>query len=762
MLQSLKKLFWILLLVSVQQAAWAFALLGPLPNYTNGVPPNFGDDWQVSTIGYDYPGSGDIGGPKNIGEEYRRNAQVYYYACNQNFLDFFGSNGVVAIDQAFSIMNDSLTNVDSFSPALTEFPLVSQSINYDASGLDLTDLKSITLGALVENMGLAGPVRFAWTLHDRYLPGGAQCPAYEYLVVQRNFDTTASPLNQAQYSPYINGTLYTYYIDEVCPASVPDPQAVAVPVQADALQNSFTAVAGMHDSLVLRNSAFINAGLQLGGFYTGLTRDDVAGLRYLLTTNNINFETPTFGSVLVNSSGPGGTNYGQPFVLFTSNYNAFAAIALTNDPVTLSNLYPGLIITSSPYSFVPKNIPIIVLTTNNLIGAPAGTQVLGIRTNGFTQTYVTQYKHTYGNLIVPAGFSSTNKNTTGSIVTITVSPASGAPAGTLITNISAVPVILSGVPSGDYYIATNVCGPDLILSNLLTIKKTSSTVLYSISNSAGLSYTQYLITTNTTHALVALPIVCGAVSGGGGTNAPALYQGIGKVQFVKTSYDSWFGQFYQPLTNTYTQYQIANSKLVKQTFQRVVTTPDFLMSAVDLSPGPAALIDGTAFTRNINFDLSNILPGLAGPGTINPFTQITYNKAGNDYINVAGGNEQSQFVHLAWASFDGSTNAPILYPNGTSIENLANQILVQLTPSSLPVGTNHVAYPATTFVATGGAFFPPFTWSLTGGGLPPGLTLSPGGTISGTPTQTGTFDFNVRLTDSLSRTVTWSFAITIN
>ena len=32
----------------------------------------------------------------------------------------------------------------------------------------------------------------------------------------RNYDITASPLNQVQYSPYVNGTLYTYYLFEDC------------------------------------------------------------------------------------------------------------------------------------------------------------------------------------------------------------------------------------------------------------------------------------------------------------------------------------------------------------------------------------------------------------------------------------------------------------------------------------------------------------------------------------------------------------------
>jgi fibro-slime domain-containing protein len=46
-----------------------------------------------------------------------------------------------------------------------------------------------------------------------------------------------------------------------------------------------------------------------------------------------------------------------------------------------------------------------------------------------------------------------------------------------------------------------------------------------------------------------------------------------------------------------------------------------------------------------------------------------------------------------------------------------------------------------TLTATGDA---PITWSLTGGALPNGLTLAPGGVISGTPTADGVFTFTVK------------------
>jgi len=86
----------------------------------------------------------------------------------------------------------------------------------------------------------------------------------------------------------------------------------------------------------------MTVGLTYGQFYTSLTRDDAGGLRYLLAAQNINFENGPAGSVLLNTSsggGPGGL--GPPFLLYTSNYTAFAAAALTNDPVTLATLFPG-------------------------------------------------------------------------------------------------------------------------------------------------------------------------------------------------------------------------------------------------------------------------------------------------------------------------------------------------------------------------------------------------------------------------------------
>ena len=100
--------------------------------------------------------------PKNLGEEFRWNIPVLYYTYDQAFYDYFGSNGVFAVDSAVAIMN-GLTNVSSYSSDLFEFPMESTRINYQASAMHLFDLKSCALEMLIENIGLADSERFTWT-----------------------------------------------------------------------------------------------------------------------------------------------------------------------------------------------------------------------------------------------------------------------------------------------------------------------------------------------------------------------------------------------------------------------------------------------------------------------------------------------------------------------------------------------------------------------------------------------------------------------
>jgi hypothetical protein len=68
-----------------------------------------------------------------------------------------------------------------------------------------------------------------------------------------------------------------------------------------------------------------------------------------------------------------------------------------------------------------------------------------------------------------------------------------------------------------------------------------------------------------------------------------------------------------------------------------------------------------------------------------------------------------------------------------------------ITTSALPAGEAGVSYPPQQLDAAGGA--PRYHWTVGRGALPPGLDLSPGGKISGTPTEAGTSTVTVKVKD---------------
>jgi uncharacterized protein (TIGR03437 family) len=78
------------------------------------------------------------------------------------------------------------------------------------------------------------------------------------------------------------------------------------------------------------------------------------------------------------------------------------------------------------------------------------------------------------------------------------------------------------------------------------------------------------------------------------------------------------------------------------------------------------------------------------------------------------------------------------------------------TPSPLPSGTTGQAY-SQTIMATGGT--PPYNFSTPN--PPPGLTLDTSGVLSGTTTTSGTFAFNVTVTDSVKSSVTQIFQLSV-
>ncbi len=96
---------------------------------------------------------------------------------------------------------------------------------------------------------------------------------------------------------------------------------------------------------------------------------------------------------------------------------------------------------------------------------------------------------------------------------------------------------------------------------------------------------------------------------------------------------------------------------------------------------------------------------------------------------------------------DGSINGCCDIRFTISINASASPITV--LPGTLPTLTAGVAF-SQTLTASGG--LSPYTYTLQSGTLPPGLTLSTGGLLSGTPTQRGAYSFSVRARDSTTPT----------
>jgi len=238
--------------------------------------------------------------------------------------------------------------------------------------------------------------------------------------------------------------------------------------------------------------------------------------------------------------------------------------------------------------------------------------------------------------------------------------------------------------------------------------------------------------------------------------------------------------------------------MVPRHMQRTVPKPDFLFTAADLALNLAFTYSNTVagatefvnltetvngvlakydVVRTINYNQSARPGNNAGPGTIEtPLilpTLMIFNKVGPLYQNnnlVLGSTNaffieepnQTPFLSLSWGSFDGSTNAPEVYPNGTTLAQLEALLTgPAITTSGLPTANIGVNYSAQ-LTALGGQ--PPYTWSLspTSAGLPAGLNISSSGLITGIPTGPGAiYDFSIRVTDSTGVFKDSAFTITV-
>ncbi|MBN8246758.1 MAG: hypothetical protein J0L84_04865 [Verrucomicrobia bacterium] len=293
----LNKTFAATVLLASLTAVHGFSLLGPFDPEYQTEELNYGRATVLADIG-------DLGGPMNLSEEYRFGSPVLVYGFDSTFTEFFGDAGVEAVEGAVEVLND-LPMVSAMSPGLEEFQLNTTRFNVVAQQLRLLDLKSMSLSLLLQQMGLAAPERFTWTLRDRWPIPNTQPQQYTYMVIQRNLD----PLTW-QYSSYVNNTLYTYQMFHSIDPDFSDAQEVSVDVGNPNV--SVIALASVQAGFVdprVRSQIYGPGRGVFGGFglfYSGITRDDAGGIRYLYRTGNVNWQAPPLGSSGGGGGGGGG------------------------------------------------------------------------------------------------------------------------------------------------------------------------------------------------------------------------------------------------------------------------------------------------------------------------------------------------------------------------------------------------------------------------------------------------------------------------
>ena len=192
----------------------------------------------------------------------------------------------------------------------------------------------------------------------------------------------------------------------------------------------------------------------------------------------------------------------------------------------------------------------------------------------------------------------------------------------------------------------------------------------------------------------------------------------------------------------------------------------FTVTATDASTGSGPYSGSRSYTLNIAGPAIAVGPATLPAGTVAaaysqalsasggtaPYTYaitagalpagLTLTSAGV----VAGTPTAGGTFNFTVTAFDASTSAsggPYTGSRSYALTIAAPTIAVG--PASLPNGTQGTAY-SQALSASGGTA--PYTYAITAGALPSGLSLSSSGTIAGTPTTNGTFNFTVTATDA--------------
>jgi hypothetical protein len=202
------------------------------------------------------------------------------------------------------------------------------------------------------------------------------------------------------------------------------------------------------------------------------------------------------------------------------------------------------------------------------------------------------------------------------------------------------------------------------------------------------------------------------------------------------------------------------------------------VSATDASTGTGPFSTSQVFTLVVAAPTLSMTPG-AGTLTAaynTPFTQAFTASGGVGPFTYALTGALPAGLTFAGNSLSGTATAPGSYPvtvtatdtgstgTGSPFAVAQNYIInvpaptIMISPESLPNGTVGASYSQTASASGGVAAY---GYAVSAGALPPGLSLSAGGVIAGTPTAGGSFNFTLTATDANAQTGSRAYTLTI-
>ena len=646
----------------------------------------------------------------NLGEEYRWNSPVLTYSYDESFLNYFGSNGVVAVEKAMDILNSippASSIKTNYPPAssgennLWNYPTRPDRFHARAYNNRVLDIKSYALAQLFSFMGLGYPEDSAFQLEF-----GA--------VALRNWD----PISYGP-SKYVNGSLLSWVVVGGTNA-LPFPIDVTKPVRT---------LAG--------SSYHRDPRLSEGKYLVAPTRDDIGGYKYLYRKDNFNIEgLPPFTYQMVTNQ-PDLTNP----AIFSVDLRWFSKESKTNVPAS----FKQFVLTNQWWGPVYTNLnvpPLLVLKTNvnwemgwttnvtpyltNFPWTPVGQPATLVYLTNKYRTFQPSYDYIFGNVITNIHVPREESKVLYRSWEVTPNAPLWSVVGSVPTTTNYTTTILNDdFPHGEIIIlpTTNVVGYHFTemqfeevntLTNLLTSTNNLANPGGALPGqggglgAGGAAVTNFVgvmedeVWQSTNHAYLAYPIVLQ-------TNA-LLMGGIDKVRYVRVQGDSLVTTNYSP-SRFLDQYKFPD--LEKQTFTYVIpnsavgltnaalpsfqyevdyvdngvrktgkfikffTSPDIMITALN---GPSILTSGYVPPAVVNNNALNGMwtQNLYGPGVIQPSGNmvIGFNKIGIhwDLDPTFFLNEENQAPGWIWGHFDGTTDELMLFPNSQTVLDLEREI----------------------------------------------------------------------------------------